>query len=53
MMKDLAWNLFKETGNVDIFLELKQLENIQNSKKTGSQKVEANEYSKNEGNSNF
>ena len=46
MMKDIAWNMFKNTGNIDIFLELKQLEGIEN------KKVEANEYSKNEGNNN-
>ena len=30
MIKDLAWNTFKKTGNVNTFLELKQLENMQN-----------------------
>lgn len=30
MIKNLAWNMFKNTGNVDTFLELKQIENIQN-----------------------
>lgn len=25
----MAWNMFKSTGNVDTFLELKQIENIQ------------------------
>ena len=30
MIKDIAWNMFKSTGNVDTFLELKQIENIQN-----------------------
>ena len=46
MTKDIAWNLFKNTGNIDIFLELKQIEGIEN------KKVEANEYRKNEGNNN-
>lgn len=46
MNKDVAWNLFKNTGNIDVFLELKQLENIEN------KKVEVNEYSKNQGNNN-
>ena len=46
MMKDIAWNMFKNTGNIDTFLELKQLESIE------IKKVEANEYSKNEGNNN-
>ena len=52
MMKDLAWNIFKETGNINIFLELKQLENSKNNK-INNQKVETNEYSKNEGNNYF
>ena len=29
MIKNMAWNMFKSTGNVDSFLELKQIENIQ------------------------
>ena len=49
MIKEIAWNTFKNTGNLDTFLELKQLENSIIS----IQKVEANEYSKNEGNNNF
>jgi hypothetical protein len=49
MFKDIAWNLFKNTGDVNSFLEFKQLENIE----MNLQKVEPNEYSKNEGNNNF
>ena len=30
MIKDIAWNMFKSTGSVDTFLEMKQIENIQN-----------------------
>ena len=30
MIKDLAWNAFKKTGNIDTFLELKQIEQLQN-----------------------
>ena len=30
MIKDMAWNMFKSTGSVDTFLEMKQIENIQN-----------------------
>ncbi len=29
MIKDLAWNAFKNTGNINTFLELKQIEKIQ------------------------
>ncbi len=28
-MKELAWNTFKQTGNIDTFMELKKVENIQ------------------------
>ena len=47
MIKDIAWNMFKTTGNVDTFLELKQIENIQ--------KIQANlqKVEQNEGNNNF
>lgn len=49
MIKDMAWNLFKTTGDINSFLEFKQVENIE----INLQKVEQNEYSKNEGNNNF
>ncbi len=31
-MKDLAWNTFKKTGNIDTFMELMQIENMEKSK---------------------
>lgn len=51
MIKDIAWNMFKSTGNVDTFLELKQIEEIQN-KIANLQKVDTNGNYKNEGNHN-
>lgn len=51
MIKDMAWNVFKSTGNVNTFLELKQIENIQNNI-TNLQKVDTNGNYKNEGNNN-
>lgn len=51
MIKDIAWNTFKNTGNVNTFLELKQIENIQK-QITNIQKVETNGSNKNEGNNN-
>ena len=51
MIKDIAWNMFKSTGNVDIFLKMKQIENIQNNLEN-LQKVEINGNNKNEGNNN-
>ena len=52
MIKDMAWNMFKSTGSVDTFLEMKQIENIQNNL-ANLQKVETNGNSKNEGNNNW
>ena len=30
MIKKIAWNTFKKTGDIDAFLEYKQIENIEN-----------------------
>ena len=30
MIKKMAWNTFKKTGDIDAFLEFKQIENIEN-----------------------
>ncbi len=32
-MKELAWNTFKQTGNINTFMEFRQIENIEESKK--------------------
>ena len=29
MIKNMAWNTFKKTGNIDTFLELIEVENIE------------------------
>ena len=50
MIKDIAWNIFKNTGNVDTYLELKQIENIQNN--INMQKVDSDGNYKNKGNNN-
>ena len=49
MIKEIAWNTFKNTGSINTFLELKQIENFEN---VNNQKVNFNEYNKNEGNNN-
>ena len=48
MIKKLAWNTFKNTGNINTFLELVEVENIQ-------KKLKVNEYEndKNKGNNYF
>ena len=30
MIKNMAWNMFKNTGNIDTFLEFKQIKDIEN-----------------------
>lgn len=30
MIKKIAWETFKNTGNINTFLELKEIENIEN-----------------------
>ncbi len=51
MIKNIAWNMFKSTGNIDIFMELKQIEDIQKNM-INMQKVDANGNNKDEGNNN-
>lgn len=48
MIKKIAWNTFKKTGNIDTFMELKQLQNIEEE----MQKVEQDGGSKDKGNNN-
>ena len=47
MIKKLAWNTFKNTGNINTYLEYKQITNIEK-----TIKVEPYETSKSKGNSN-
>lgn len=51
MIREIAWNTFKNTGNINTFLEMRQIENIQKNN-IYKQKVEIDEYYKNEGNNN-
>ena len=48
MIKNIAWNAFKNTGNLDTFLELRQIQNIEQD----IQKVEQNGNCKNEWDNN-
>lgn len=47
MIKKMAWNTFKNTGNIDTFLEYTQLKDIEN-----DIRIEENGNYKNEGNNN-
>lgn len=44
MIKEMAWNTFKNTGNIDTFLELRQVMNIEE-----NIKAENNEIIKSQG----
>lgn len=46
MIEKMAWNTFKNTGNINTFLELKEFENIGNNLDGA-----INEYNKNKGDS--
>lgn len=39
MIKEIAWNTFKNTGNIDTFLELKQLTNIEENIKAENNEI--------------
>ena len=55
-IKDLAWNTFRQTGNIDTFMELMQVENIEkNAKQDIAKNVEETQYGniKNEGDNPF
>ncbi len=47
MIKEIAWNTFKNTGDINTFLELKQIMDIEENMKAKNYEV-----SKNEGNNN-
>ncbi len=64
MIKNIAWNMFKNTGNIDTFLEFKQIKDIENNNIANNailnkditstiQKVELNGDYKNQWNNNF
>ena len=57
MIKNIAWNMFKNTGNIDTFLEFKQIKDMENNSITNTastiQKVELNGDNKNQWNNNF
>ena len=49
MIEKMAWNTFKNTGDINTFLELKQVENIElnlNGEKNGTNKDEGNSISR-------
>ena len=58
MIKQIAWNTFKKTGDINTYLELKQVSNIEeniekNMKQNIDEKVKNYEISEDQRNSNF
>lgn len=54
MIKQMAWNTFKNTGNIDTFMELIQLESVEKelNKENLNNNIKVNDYGelKNQGN---
>ena len=48
MIRKMAWNTFKSTGNIDTFMELMKIEDLEK-----NIKAESNGNSKDERNNNF
>ena len=42
MIKQLAWNVFKNTGDINSYLELVQVENLEKNKKIEDKNIENN-----------
>lgn len=42
MIKNIAWNMFKNTGNIDTFLEFKQIKDIENGNITNANEIAKN-----------
>ena len=40
MITQIAWNTFKNTGDINTFLELKQIQDIEEQKGSGVQEIE-------------
>ena len=48
MIKQLAWNTFKNTGNIDTFLELKQVIDIEENIKAENNEIIKNQQKQDE-----
>ena len=53
MIKKIAWNTFKNTGNINTFLELKQIQNMEIQMQTQQQMEAQNGNNQNEWYNNF
>jgi len=52
MIKQIAWNTFKNTGNIDTFLELKQVIDMEEDMKEGAYEHSQDKWSDNSRKSN-
>ena len=48
MIKKIAWDAFKNTGDINSFLEYKQIENLENSMKISENEIEQENENKTE-----
>ena len=49
MIKQMAWNTFKNTGNIDTFLEFRQVKDIEENMKEENYEIIKNKGSNNSG----
>ena len=47
MIKQLAWNTFKNTGNIDTFMELMAIQNLEKNIINVNDNIKVNEYGDN------
>lgn len=47
MIKQMAWNTFKKTGNIDTFLELVEVENIEKDIEAEKDGIDQNKWNNN------
>ena len=45
MMTEIAWNVFKKTGNINTYLEFKEIKNIEENIKGSSNETNKGEWS--------
>lgn len=45
MINDIAWSLFKKTGDINLYLEFKQIKNIEENIKGSSNETNKGEWS--------
>ena len=48
MIKKIAWETFKNTGDINTYLELKQIETIENTLEGNSQNIDTKDFNQKE-----